>query len=274
MWQAEQLRVRDADYHGAKVGTFDPQEDADLILGKLNHGDVFAYLFRRFGYPRFGWDDSKHLVTYHITTPMAGVLLTVEPDVTGAGTFGYMLRDDIDRACEEEARKPFMDWMERFESWALKEHGIEVIRLFDADGAKLKRVWEIWGADKQDRDFASEKEANKAFLGDQEEIRIKYVKMYKKIEPHPGFVRIADLPDDSILKQCHTALCATIKDMLRPVYIRDVMIDIRGKLQDFGEFRDNLSVVKCADGSGRGVGGDNRVLSELQIHDKIINLEN
>jgi len=228
-WQAEQLIERDADYHGAKGGIFDINEDAEKIIGELNVGNTFIYLFRRFGYPRFGWDGGKQLVQYHITTPMAGVLLTVEPDVTGAGTFGYMLRKDIDIACEEELRKPYTDWMERFEAWALKEYGVEITKMFERDNSKLDRVWKVWGADKQNREFASDKEACKTFFVDQEDIRVKCAKMYKRIEPLQEQILIEDRPDDSVLKQCHTALCMTVADMLRPVYMRDVLIDIRGK---------------------------------------------
>jgi len=86
-WQSEQLPYpRDADYYGAKAGIF--ALDADIqgnFGGDPPAGIVFMYLFRRFGYPRFGWDGLKKLTQYHITTPMAGVVLTVEPNVTGCG---------------------------------------------------------------------------------------------------------------------------------------------------------------------------------------------
>jgi hypothetical protein len=177
-WQAEQLPYpRDADYEGAMVGLFDLHNDAEEIIGTLNAGDTFMYLFRRFGYPRFGWDGYKELVQYHITTPMAGVVLTIRPNVTGSYTFGYMLRDDVHQQCEKEA----------------------------------------------------------AF---------------------PEVLPPKDRPADSIMQQCHTALCAAIRDMLRPVGVRDVLIAICGKV-DWDEPDEHiLGAVKYAAGAGCGVGNE------------------
>ena len=258
-WQAEQVPYpRDADYEGAMAGLFDLHNDAEEIVGTLNAGDTFMYLFRRFGYPRFGWDGYKELVQYHITTPMAGVVLTVRPNVTGAYTFGYLLRDDIHQQCEKEERKPYEDWTEQFEAWAVKEHDIEIIKMFEQDNDKLNRMWQKWGADKEDRDFASERDAHNAFFTDQEAIRVKYAEMYKEIAAFPEILPPKDRPADSIMKQVHTALCAAIRDLLRPAYVRDVMIDITGELS-WDESDEHVMsavecAVECAVGSGCGVG--------------------
>ena len=253
-WKAAQMPYPpDADYEGAKSGLFDPSTDAEKLIGTPNAGDTFIYLFRRFGYPRFGWDGLKHLIQYQITTPMEGVLLIVEPAAAGGGTFGYMLREDINQACVEEERKPYEDWTERFEAWAMKEHGIEIIRMFDPDNDKLNRMWQVWGADKQDRDFASESDAYNAFFADQEAIRVKCVKAYSEIVPFPKPLPLEDRIDESIMKQVHTALCAAIMDLQRPVYVRDVMLNISGFVGWNATTNDD-DAVKYAPGSGSGVG--------------------
>lgn len=256
-WQAEQLPYpRDADYEGAMSGLFDLHTDAEMIVGTLNAGDTFMYLFRRFGYPRFGWDGYKELVQYHITTPMAGVVLTIRPNVTGSYTFGYMLRDDLHQQCEKEERKPYEDWTEQFEAWALKEHDIEIIRMFEQDNDKLNRMWQKWGADKEDRDFTSERDAYNAFFTDQNAIRVKYVELFKEIAAFPEVLPPKDRPADSIMQQCHTALCAAIRDMLRPVGVRDVLIAICGEV-DWDEPDEHImGAVKYAAGSGCGVGNE------------------
>ena len=260
-WQAEQLQYpRDADYQGAKAGLFNPDEVAEKIIGKLEPGNTFIYLFRRFGYPRFGWDGLKKLTQYHITTPMAGVLLTVEPDVTGGGTFGYMLREDINQQCEAEERKPYEEWTEQFEAWALKEHGIEIIKMFEQDNDKLNRMWKKWGKDKEDSEFTGEKDAHNAFFTDQESIRIMYVGLYKEIASFPEITPIEDRQDESIMKQCHVAMCDAIKDLLRPVYVRDVLIDINGEAT-WNESDENA--VKYAAGSGGGIGDFEQILEDL-----------
>lgn len=254
-WQAEQAPYPlDADYYGESAHIFELESAAEQIVGKLDAGGVFTYLFRRFGYPRFGWDGMKHLVMYRITTPMAGVILMVEPGVTGAFTFGYILREDVATAYEAEERTPYENWMERFEAWALEEHGIEIIKMFEQDNDKLNRMWKVWGEDKEDRDFPSEKDAHNAFFTDQEAIRVKYVEIYKEIAAFPKITSLKDRPTDSTVKQCHTALCAAIRDMLRPVYVRDVMIDIRGEVRWDETLNQDEAVVMYAAGSGCGVG--------------------
>ena len=218
-WQAEQLRYpRDADYTGAKTGLFDLSLDAKDIVGEPNAGDAFIYLFRRFGYPRFGWDGDKQLVRYHITTPLAGVMLVVEPNVTGGGTFGYTLRDDIDKACTEEEQKPSRDWGYQCSAWVLKTKGIEILLPFEQNDAKLQRVWKVWAASHEYNEFEDWKACNVAFYTEQANICIEYMDRYESINPRPCLPRVEDRSDDSIMKQCWNALCASIKDMLRPVY--------------------------------------------------------
>ena len=253
IWQAEQLPYpRDGDYYGAKMGLFDLSEDTEKIVGKLNAGNTFMYLFRRFGYPFFGWDGYKKLVQYAITTPMPGVILTVEPNVTGGGTFGYMLREGIDKACEAEERKPWQDQYKRFEAWAIETKGIETIHQFyEPDKDKLNRVWRTWAAANKANDFKSHKEAEKVFYDQQAKITQDLLDEYLKIEPHPTIAPLEDRADNSIMKQCHVALCAAIRDLLRPVYVRDVMINICGEVRD-AENDDNA--VDCAAGSICGVG--------------------
>ena len=255
-WKAAQMPYpRDADYEGAKSGLFDPSTDAEKLIGTPNAGSAFIYLFRRFGYPKFGWDRYKQLVKYLITTPMEGVLLIVEPDVTGGGTFGYVLQEDISEACVEEDNKPWKDRYERFEAWAIKEHGIETMHIYlEPDQDKLKRVWQTWAADKDDGDFDDEKAIRKAFYDDQAKITEDLLAVYyHEIDPRPTIIPLEDRPDGSIMKQCHTALCAAIMDLQRPVYVRDVMLNISGFVGWNATTNDD-DAVKYAPGSGSGVG--------------------
>ena len=257
-WQAEQLLYpKDADYIGAKGGFFDPSEDAEKLIGNLSAGDTFIYLFRRFGYPRFGWDGYKKLVQYCILTPMAGVVLIVEPDVPGGGTFGYMLREDIDKACDDEDHKPWKDRYERFEAWAIETKGIETMHIYlEPDQDKLKRIFETWAADKDDADFKDDEEIRKAFYEDPANITNELSEEYLEIEPHPEIIPLADRPDDSIMKQCHTAICVAITDLLRPVHVRDVMLNIKGVVAWDEVLNQDKDSVKCAYGSGCGVGDE------------------
>ena len=269
-YQAEQMPYpHDADYVGAKGGFFDLDEDAEKLMnGNPPAGHVFMYLFRRFGYPRFGWDGRKQLIQYHITTPMDGVGMTVEPDVTGGGTFGYTLRKDIDQACEDEDNKPWKDRYERFEAWAIETKGIETMHIYyEPDHDKLKRVFETWAADKDDADFKDDEEIRKAFYADQAKITDDMLGLYyHEIEPHPKIIPLADRPGGSIIKQVHAASCAAIMDLLRPVYVRDVALNIAGFV-GWSEWMKEDDIVKYAPYSGCGVGDKLEAKDECKTTD-------
>lgn len=71
-WNMDQVRGRLAE-PVADYLSFD--ETVDDVLGNLNGGTAFAYLFRRFGYPWVGWDDHKDLASYTLTTPIDTIVL-------------------------------------------------------------------------------------------------------------------------------------------------------------------------------------------------------
>ena len=255
-WQAEQPPYPlDADYCGESSHIFELESAAEMITGKLDAGDVFMYLFRRFGYPKFGWDDQKQLVVYRLTTPMPGVILIVEPNVTGAFLFGYIMRKDIAEAYAEEDRKPFTERYERFEAWAMKEKGIETIHLFyEPDREKLNRVWRAWAIVNEIRDFKSRVDVEQTFYNEQAGITETLLKEYLKIEPYAKQTALKDLSEGSIRKQVHIALCNTITDLLRPVYVRDVMINIVGAVGWDASLNKDKDSIKYSFMAGYGVG--------------------
>lgn len=253
-WHTKQETDFDGDYEGAMGGIFWPGDDAKDILGETNYGEIFAYLFRRFGYPRFGWDDYKELVTYHLTTPMEGVALTVRPSLSTELSFGYMLRKDLDRKCIEEESKPFRDWTNKMHAWTKQEHKVEFCELLEQDKEKLERVWTKWLEEKHPEiKWTTQELTDKIeseFFADQRQIEDKYAKLYEEIEPRPKSIEIDDLPDTSIIKKCRKALCTAIEDLLTPVNVRDSLINIKGWVED-SEWDDCAKYSKMA---GYGVG--------------------
>lgn len=228
MNHTQQIKEIDGEYTGAMIGYFNPDELAPVE--NLDAGAVFVYMFRRFGYPKHGWDNQKTLVKWILTTDMKGVFLEVQPNVTGAGTFGYMLRDDIGRACMVEESKPSYEWYERFEAWTVKTKHIETIHMhYEPDPEKLNRVWQTWTKAHEINDFDSDEAAEHVFFNDQEKITRELQDEYKLIEPHPKRIKIDNLPDSSLLKQCQNALRDAIADLWTPVAMRDVALCIDGK---------------------------------------------
>ncbi len=246
----QQVTKLDGEYTGAMIGYFNPDELAPVE--NLDAGAVFLYMFRRFGYPRYGWDDQKTLVKWICTTAIDGVLLEVQPNVTGAGTFGYLLRRDIDKACREAEDKPRREWYERFEAWAIKTKGIETMHLwYEPDQDKLNRVWHAWVKTHEPNNFKSQEDAESVFFNDQSKITQELGNEYRKIEPHPKRIKIGDLPNDSILKQFQTALRDAIADLWTPVMLRDVVICIDGNPI---RQTDDMELIKPAELTGVGVG--------------------
>ncbi len=61
---------------------------AATVGSELDYGNVFAYLFRRFGYPNQAWDHATELVRYLLTTPHRDLFLSVAPRVDGRTDLG------------------------------------------------------------------------------------------------------------------------------------------------------------------------------------------
>jgi hypothetical protein len=254
-WHSKQITDFEGEYEGAMAGIFWLDKDAKEILdGNIIYGETFAYLFRRFGYPRFGWDDYKTLVHYYLSTPMDGVVLIVEPNAFGICPFGYLLRKDLDIKCYEEERKPITEWFDRLYTWVKKEHDKEFYDVLGGDTEGIQKTWINWlsfSYPNITKNGDVTKEIQSEFFNIQWKLREKYMNLYKEIENTPKRNdKITDLPDTSIRKKCYEALCTAIKDLLTPVNIRDVLINIKGHLDD--DEWDNC--IKYSSMSGYGIG--------------------
>ncbi len=76
----------------------EPGKLAEKIYGdKFSSAAIFAYLFRRFGYPLGGWDDYKELCGYTLSTPMEGIYLyiSIKGDGEPSYSFGIRFSDEM-----------------------------------------------------------------------------------------------------------------------------------------------------------------------------------
>lgn len=125
-----------------------PGDVAEQIFGeKMDGPHLFAYLFRRFGYPNIGWDDYKNLVCYALTTPMPGLYLTVTPYLgnTTSIHFGCLMNYPTRRRMEKirwdrcEKHRLVKDrWMRQKLTFGKLE-----------PGEKREVLWEQEGEDKK-----------------------------------------------------------------------------------------------------------------------------
>lgn len=75
---------------------------ADACGAQMDYGKLFAYLFRRFGYPNVGWDDYKELAKYYLSTPHPDLILGIVP-YTGGSTnisFTFFAPLEVSRAAD------------------------------------------------------------------------------------------------------------------------------------------------------------------------------
>lgn len=75
---------------------------ASVCGQSVDYGQLFAYCFRRFGYPNVGWDSRKALVDYHLTTPHPDLVLLVSPYVRN--TSKLSLRFLLTEGAHDEVR--------------------------------------------------------------------------------------------------------------------------------------------------------------------------
>lgn len=155
----------------------------------------FAYLYRRFGPPFTGSDDHKHLAAYILTTPDPDVFLEIIPS---GSPLCYAPHYWINVAIEEEIYAPTQAWFDKQFEWYKKQY-----------------------PNATDNDYE-----NWAFSNNKEEKD----KCKKEIGRCPRFEIDSENWESGpvAVKRVNESLLIAMEDLLRPVYIRDIAINIFG----------------------------------------------
>lgn len=193
-------------YEGALLGILDPGAIAIEVFGEVLHfGALFAYLYRRFGPPNYNGDDHKEIAAYTLTTPLDDVFLniSIKAQTDTKFLFRYLVSQDIAREIGREARQPMEAWKQAFEAWGATQK---------ADMASWKVRTEL---------------AQRFIVETGTEL--------------PEATRRHS--EGSLGHRCEEALRATMKDLMRPVLVRDVPIDATGKEKTAGRA---VAHAKCA----------------------------
>jgi len=176
---------------------------ADKVYGKLAGESgiaSFAYLYRRFGPPWFGSDPHKDIGQWVLTTPVKNIWLAVYSKTSDLRyCFGYRMPQSMDAAI----MKPTSDWFAKWEKWFMKN-----------------RYQQMKSEGKSEDEIANEyyfQPAAKEF--------IKIAGQCPRRNKHRGC-------DPVLVKQLNDAITFTMKDLLRPVYVRDVPMNICGQCDD------------------------------------------
>lgn len=230
---------------GAGAGWFDPTKIAEQLYGNAwkpyqMKAEAMLYLFRRFGYPIGGWDEYKQGCSYTLTTPMKGVYLT-----SGLGSFGYLLSESLDKRVRQERYAPGWAWDNALKAWAQEEKGVIVCTMGDFMSAsrrpkskerkRIDEAWKMWTgtlpADTPDDDETI-KQLSEQFYNFKIKEDAELVSIYQEIKPRPSHPQSKQIMEElgatSLSGRIQTALETAIRELLRPVTIRDTLYTIMG----------------------------------------------
>lgn len=167
----------------------------------------FAYLWRRFGPPWRGSDDHKSLVSYWLTTSDPRILLTIDPSGSSlAYAVGYLAVREI----TDEHHRPLLEYHKKLKDWIWGQHP----ELHDLeDNEENCRKWSsIYWDECCDPKVV---ESAKSDIGDPP----------KRSDPSNW------REDDGMLNHVNQVLFDALKELERPVYIRDVSVNIFGRCE-------------------------------------------
>lgn len=192
-------------YSGLSDDLFQGREEARRVFGRRAERKgsgltLFAYMWRRFGPPFTGCDDHKDLAGYLLTTTHKDVLLEVLPSASSmVHAFGYAARPVF----RHQHDAPLMKW--------LRKHN---------------RLFFQWWCEKTKctaRSFDGLTESQRAAFSE----ALYDIKMLE--EAKPFLAKAGPRPPRRYMSEARKtvveALRATMEDLKRPVYVRDVAID-------------------------------------------------
>ncbi len=287
-----QTDLHEGRWMGLSFGSFMDSEDPNdalrcPIIGRvcgdeIEYGKLFAYCFRRFGYPERGWDNYKELVTYYLTTPHQDMVLTITPYVgnTSLISMGFLVKSESLTAIEDYARRDRTAWEQRMLDWAEKQ-GLpdwmqEWIEIYNTEYCAA--FTDMPKADnwRQIVNFAyplGEEGSRPYELTNRVvEFRKKLHADYSKTEPWPTYyirpANVQDWNDDDPLKPFALAALGALEDLHSPVGVRDQSINA------FGEVESSRVGVKAASSAGypSGALGNSAAKELAELHELIMKL--
>lgn len=209
--------------HGDRAGN---------ILKGANYATLLAYMWRRFGPPEYGWDDHKELVCYYLTTPVAGIGfgLSCSPSFPPCGV-SYAISPEWEERAREYRDGEADKWLRGFGNHCL------------CDDTML--LWEVQCFAKGHR-FSGEFMRGQSRPYQEQAVRLvreyderagrcpsrRWVKEFEGGDYHDrDVVPVEQLPD-SPHRTILSAIEDGLRDLLRPVNIRDSFINACGPVSD------------------------------------------
>jgi len=221
---------------------------AERVLGdKVEQGHLLAYLFRRFGHPNKGSDPDKDLASYLLTTHRSDMLLRITPYAGGntSISFSFLVSYPVHDACRNWNSRDrdvhgaaFLDWIEtegRLPEWA--EETAEAMAQAGWPGTGNAVGWRrmmtgiamIAHGGVKDDDGPDKAKA----IRWHQSVRSDYEALHPVPPMRWRSDDVASWDDDDPRKPYAQAMERTLRDLQRPVWIRDVPIGIYGRIDEY-----------------------------------------
>jgi hypothetical protein len=224
-------------------------DETSLIAREMGEnvpqGSLFAYLFRRFGYPNRGWDDNKELANYTLETPKDDMFLRIAPYAGGSPdiSFQFMINMDAIQTLRDYPwrhviahREAFLDWLER------PGNQPHWVKAWITEAAKRGLVFPTPGQPATFRDTIAGLQ-RLAHLDKEKRVRDERSKWIEKMEaafnadvpkPKPEYRSMNWLSwsHQDPMKDYVSAAVQSLQDLKRPVWVQDCAITIYGHNTD------------------------------------------
>lgn len=283
---------RDISWRGLSFGSYvdkgeSPAPFFDPVIAQvcgmeIDYGRLFAYCFRRFGYPNVGWDDYKELVSYYLTTPHPDMVLNITPYVgnTAVITLRFMVSGDSMTVIENYARREREAWEQRSLDW-VEQNGLpdwmqEWVDIFNTEYREVFPEVPFANNWRQAIGFRYPLgvEGSRPFelTNRVAKFREKLHEDFCRVEPWPAYYKrpacVQDWNLDDPLKPFAQAAIVALEDLRTPVGVRDQSIDA------FGTVDTGRREVRAASGAGypSGALGNSAPEEFAELHGLILKL--
>ena len=241
-------------------------------------GALFAYLFRRFGYPNRGSDPYKELASYLLTTTHPDMLLRITPYAGGdpAISFSFLVTHEAHIACRNWTSRQRDAHEMAFYDWAEKNDRVHPTAESAADSVGLQG-WPIpraltgWRRVVPALRILGYKARRPHSSPDVEKLLIWLHQAdadYEAEHPRPDIewrsASISEWDESDPLTPFALAMTHTLKDLQKAVWIRDCAINIMGPVDD-EDVVDDVDYAEVAGYPSGAIGNeDPRGFADLQ----------
>lgn len=241
-------------------------------------GSLFAYLFRRFGYPNWGSDPYKELASYLLTTAHPDMLLRITPYAGGdpSISFSFVVTHDAHKACRNWTSRKRDAHEMAFYDWAEKNDRVHSAAEAAANsvapqGWPIPRELTGWQRVVPALRILGYKARRPHSSPEIEKLLIWLHKAdadYEAEHPRPDIewrsASISEWDEADPLKPFALAMTQTLEDLQKAVWIRDCPINIMGPLDDEDVVDDVDYAAAAGYPSGAIANQDPKGFAELQ----------